>query len=1249
VRELVGLRLDHVNYRVAETARVEITSSEPDASVLFLVATGKIHRHQVVRLVDRKAEIELPVRDEDVPNVHLVALSVKNDRVGKAVAELLVPPIDKFLTIQVQTDHPEYHPGEECRVTVRALDRQGRPVSDCELSLGVVDESVYWLYRDSTPDLREYFHRYQRPLRIQESFFYKESLPAFTIWKCPVFVRGQSSLYESMGLGVGGGGGGRYGGAMGGRMNLVSRGGGTRGTPGGRIREEFRDTAFWAAHLVTGADGSATASFAFPDNLTRFRFTARGITRAHQVGEIRQETIVRKPFFVSLGLPRTFQEGNEISIAGVVHNHTDQPQTVRSFLRSPFPAEVPAGMVTVLPGASARVEARLSIDRFLPQAEIEFRAEAESGQNDAVRIQVPGARRGSPHLEGRSGSVAGGAAREEVFRIPKGAIEDSLRLTVDVDAGLHSAIAGALDPLIEYPYGCVEQTMSRFLPAVAARRALTDLPPRLKARLPAVIAAGLQRLYTLQKEDGSWGWWSSDPRNAGLTAYVLYGLALCKKAGVGVDRSVADRAAQSLMGSLQLQGFEGEWVRQDQIPMKLPVHERFFHLLAIAEYEAAWDVKTEALRRLISSLSDRTERMNQADAVVLALAALRHGMTREAEVLARIAEREAPGDVPTASFLLQLQAARGGDLAPSIRLLLSHRSGRGWSNTMESACAILGLAAALERPNPAMESAPGRLVVTINGEPVQELNLRSGADAAFDGRVTIPVPPGGWKDKAVVRLSFDGQGAAFYTASLEAMVADAGRAPVPQGYAIRREYYERGEEGWRPVEGPIRAGRMVLVVLTLDGSANRPFVMITDPRADGFEPVEHERPLRDLKFTIQDRLSDQVDLTEGWAGRLEELRRTVRGDAARESAWGLNLLREIFERRRFVPILRDQMVDLSSLVTPDRVEHRKDRSIFFLSAGAAIGHQIAYIARAELPGRFHALPPRVEAMYEPELRGSGLETTLEVADARTPAASRRALELAPGVAGLVDVLPHLGAIDVDDLLLRLPAQPRIGDLLSSMCGEPAMRAWLSTRRATSAAGAGLTERVAAARTDLTTRRLAIESLATPPLTWEPALRAALTDDDLTRRVLQGAEPDGLEGVDNLLAWADEDRGFRLTLLAGLQRMRQSARLEDSEIPGPGFPRILKLLGERAPRGERLLQWKLRQKSPFFDTTLADLALRCERDLELKIRVLSGGESPVQAGEGTLENVLDQSLRNTNRYFRIRGGEILVGTLEELTR
>src|SRR6185436_15548063 len=306
----VHVRLDRPLYRVGDTAKIEITSSEPSASVLLVVATGKIHRRQVVRLTDRRLEVPLPVRDEDIPNVHVLALSVKNDNVGRAATELNVPPLDRFLSVEIATDHPEYGPGQECKATLRVTDAQGRPVPDCELSLGVVDESVYALQQDLTPDLREYFHRYSRPLRVQESFFYKEYLPPFSVWKCPVFVRGQMSVYDVFARGAGGGGGGRYGGRFGGRENLVVHGGGSLATSRGQARTDFRDTAYWNAHLKTGADGTATATFAFPENLTRFRFTARGITRSHQVGEVRQETIVRKPFFVTLAAPRVVQEGN---------------------------------------------------------------------------------------------------------------------------------------------------------------------------------------------------------------------------------------------------------------------------------------------------------------------------------------------------------------------------------------------------------------------------------------------------------------------------------------------------------------------------------------------------------------------------------------------------------------------------------------------------------------------------------------------------------------------------------------------------------------------------------------------------------------------------------------------------------------------------------------------------------------------------------------------------------------------------
>jgi hypothetical protein len=551
---LVTLQLDRALYRVGETAKLHLSSPEREAHVLVTVATGRIHRRMVVRLANSVADVPIEVREEDVPNVGVVAIAYRNDNPGRATAEMKVPPVDRFLALEVATDRDEYRPGQECKATVRVLDSKGRPVPDCEISLGVVDEAIYALQRDMTPDLKEYFHRYERPLSVKEAAFFQENLRTFIVWKAPVFVRGQKNLYDVIAGGAGGGG--RYGSRLGGKRNLVAGGGGGGSTANLVPRASFKDTAYWNAHLRTGADGTATVSFSFPDNLTSFRFTARGITKDHKVGSIRQNAVVRKPFHVRLALPRTVQEGNTLAVAGLVRNDTGRPQTLRCSFKAPFPllrTTAPQSL-TLPPGEVARVEYEVSIDRFLESAEFAFGAECDSGEADAVSIAVPGRRHGVPHRDGRSGTLAAGAAREEVFRVPPQAIRGTARLRIDLDPGIHSAILEGLEPLIEYPYGCVEQTMSRFLPAVAVDRALRGAPHRWKEKLPSVVASGLRRLYLLQNPDGRWGWWGGAAHDS-MTAYVLYGLAQCRKAGTGVDRTAVDRAAKVLREHLEKEIF----------------------------------------------------------------------------------------------------------------------------------------------------------------------------------------------------------------------------------------------------------------------------------------------------------------------------------------------------------------------------------------------------------------------------------------------------------------------------------------------------------------------------------------------------------------------------------------------------------------------------------------------------------------------------------------------------------------------
>jgi uncharacterized protein YfaS (alpha-2-macroglobulin family) len=62
------------------------------------------------------------------------------------------------------------------------------------------------------------------------------------------------------------------------------------------------------------------------------------------------------------------------------------------------------------------------------------------------------------------------------------------------------------------------------------------------------------------------------------------------------------------------------------------------------------------------------------------------------------------------------------------------------------------------------------------------------------------------------------------------------------------------------------------------------------------------------------------------------------------------------------------------------VEFRDNRVVFFARALARGKHSVSYRMRAEIPGKFSALPTRASAMYAPELKGNSDELKIGVRD-----------------------------------------------------------------------------------------------------------------------------------------------------------------------------------------------------------------------------------------------------------------------------
>ena len=166
----------------------------------------------------------------------------------------------------------------------------------------------------------------------------------------------------------------------------------------------------------------------------------------------------------------------------------------------------------------------------------------------------------------RSGKMRGDSVSIKLD-IPKERRTDSTKLTVQIAPSMATTMLDALPYLIDYPYGCTEQTMSRFLPAVITAKTLRDLGLKPETamhkifggieessasathpkgrrdlkELEAITKQSLDRLYDFQHADGGWGWWKDGDSDHFMTAYVVWGMTLARQAGIDV-KSDADRA-----------------------------------------------------------------------------------------------------------------------------------------------------------------------------------------------------------------------------------------------------------------------------------------------------------------------------------------------------------------------------------------------------------------------------------------------------------------------------------------------------------------------------------------------------------------------------------------------------------------------------------------------------------------------------------------------------------------------------------
>jgi uncharacterized protein YfaS (alpha-2-macroglobulin family) len=292
---------DKKSYRVGETAKLMVMTGVPDAHILVTTEGHSIQSHQIVTAKGPTANFEISITADCQPNIYVGAVFVRDDQLYQSSKNLKVPAVEQKLDIQLQPSKPQFQPGENASYVINVKNAEGKPVAG-EFSLGVVDEAIYAIRPDDTDIVNAFYGNRWTEVQTESSLgFYfhgeagKRQMPIAGLrnYRALAQLKPAETLVQP------------------------------------KVRKAFPDTALWIADVKTDASGRAQASVTFPDSLTTWRATVRGVTTDTKVGSAVQRVIVRKNLMVRLAVPRFFRQGDEVTVSAIVHNYLENTKTMK--------------------------------------------------------------------------------------------------------------------------------------------------------------------------------------------------------------------------------------------------------------------------------------------------------------------------------------------------------------------------------------------------------------------------------------------------------------------------------------------------------------------------------------------------------------------------------------------------------------------------------------------------------------------------------------------------------------------------------------------------------------------------------------------------------------------------------------------------------------------------------------------------------------------------------------------------------
>ena len=908
--ELVASKTD---YAPGEIASIIVKSPYERAIALVSLEREGIIRHYTTTLVGSAPQIDIPILKEYLPNVFVSVVLLQGRMEQAAITKeadigrpsfkvgyinLGVSPKEKLLTMKVETDKKDYRPGDTVEVHIQALNAAGRGVRT-EIAMSVADLGVLNLIGYRLPNVFNQFYR-QRGLAVITT-------------ETRMHLIEQRS-YDEKGEEDGGGGGEAESGMEG-------------------VRKDFRPSAYWNPAISTDASGKATVRFSLPDNLTSFQIMVVGNTTESEFGYAEEGFRVNKPLLLQPSLPRFARVGDTFEGGVVILNYTEQSKEVQLMTSVSGISFMGSDTLhyTLKPGEAREVRHKFLAEK-VGTARFVFRAQSNTDRDGLlwnIPIQVPRVRESVALYQ----SVTDPRALEKVMT-PGDSYQDlgEMRFTL-ASTGLVGLSEG-ISYLFEYPYGCLEQRLSRVLPMILAEDLVKafDFEILKDKDYKVVVTSMVDEIPLFQRDDGGFSYWKNTSDTwPYLSAYTMFALVKAKMTGYAISEKTLEDGFQYLRKALAREVrwhwmSEYYWDCTDALALyTLAIAGRPDHGYMQRLYNRKDKIPLFAKAYLLKALSATGGYRGLVDELVRELT----NMAKISQTSAHFEERDDFGNswcwnsnARTTALILQafVETQPENNLIPRmVRWLIDQQKVGRWRTTQENLYVVDALATYVrfyekDQPNFTAE-------VKIAGGTFMTELFRGRSFATKENSISLSeLVPG---TEYPIDILKNGAGRLYYTIRMNYYPKAESKAKE-EGFSVMKkiEPVEKSQGG----QSGFIAGSVAKITLTVSTNQERNFVVIDDPIPAGFEIINTSFHTSGTDLRQEERSSGQ------W--------------------WWSN------------PFRHREMYN--------------DRAMFFADYLPANVYTLTYLVRATSYGTFAMPSTRIEGMYEPEVFGQTASTSVKI-------------------------------------------------------------------------------------------------------------------------------------------------------------------------------------------------------------------------------------------------------------------------------